>query len=423
MSQVLAIALKDLKLLFRVPMALFFTMVWPLLVAIIFGALFGGNRGTPRLAIAVTDEDQTAASREFVDGLAAREGFDVLRVADAEARDLVRRGRRSAAVLLPKGFGAASDHLFFGTPPRVDLRTDPAHQAETAMLQGLLFEQGARRMQTFFSDPVKGRAMIAGSLDDVRHAPAGAIAGQSSLQTMLGSLDTFLVEQAHATAPSKSTATPWQPLDIHVTSVQPHREGPSNGFQITFPQGIQWGILGCMMSFAVSLAVERSRGTLTRLLMSPAPSWALLAGKGLACYLAILMVQAMLGILGWTLFDVRPNLPLFVLAALVVPLAFVGLMMLIASIGTTEQTAAGAGWALMMPMSMIGGGMVPLAVMPSWMGAISYISPVRWAIISYEGAIWREFSLGEMLLPCAILMTMGLVAFALGARRFRASNA
>jgi aspartokinase len=38
----LAIALKDLKLLFRVKAAWFFTLCWPLIVAVIFGSLFGG---------------------------------------------------------------------------------------------------------------------------------------------------------------------------------------------------------------------------------------------------------------------------------------------------------------------------------------------------------------------------------------------
>ena len=123
MAAVLAIALKDLKLLFRVKAAFFFTMVWPLLVAVIFGSLFGGgDRGPSRLAIAITDDDQTTASKAFVDGLAAREGFDVLRTTDAEARDLVRRGRRIGAVLVPKGFGAASQHLFYGESPKVELR-------------------------------------------------------------------------------------------------------------------------------------------------------------------------------------------------------------------------------------------------------------------------------------------------------------
>ena len=107
----------------------------------------------------------------------------------------------------------------------------------------------------------------------------------------------------------------------------------------------------------------------------------------------------------------------------VVPVAFVGLMMFVASLGTTEQGSAGAGWAIMMPMSMLGGGMVPLAVMPGWMQSLSVISPVRWMIVSYEGAIWRGFSLAEMALPCAILLAIGAVAFGLGARRFQATLA
>jgi ABC-2 type transport system permease protein len=434
MAAVLAIALKDLKVLFRVKAAFFFTMVWPLLVAVIFGSLFGGGGArTSRLAIAITDEDQTAASKAFVDGLATREGFDVLRTTDAEARDLVRRGRRVGAVRVPKGFGAASQHLFYGESPKVELMVDPARQAETAMLQGFLLEQGAKRMQALFGDPGAGDGMVAGMLADVQKAPAGSIAGQSSLQNMLGSLDSFLVEQKKAqdtAAATKATpatpATPagWQPLAITVSSIERQREGPANGYQITFPQGMQWGILGCMMSFAVSLAVERSKGTLTRLLMSPAPSWALLAGKGLACYMAIMIVQTALMTIGAAFFGVRPSsMPFLVLALVIVPIAFVGIMMFVASLGTTEQGSAGAGWAIMMPMSMLGGGMVPLAVMPSWMQTLSVISPVRWMILAYEGAIWRNFSFVEMATPCAILVAIGLVAFTLGARRFQATLA
>ena len=119
----------------------------------------------------------------------------MLRTTDAEARDLVRRGRRIGAVLVPKGFGAASQHLFYGQSPKVELRIDPARQAETSMLQGFLLEQGARRMQTLFSDPAGGEAWWPGMLADVRKAPAGTIAGQASLQNMLSSLDTYLAEQ------------------------------------------------------------------------------------------------------------------------------------------------------------------------------------------------------------------------------------
>ena len=66
-------------------------------------------------------------------------------------------------------------------------------------------------------------------------------------------------------------------------------------------------------------------------------------------------------------------------------------------------------------MSMLGGGMVPLFVMPPWMATASNASPVKWAVLAFEGALWRGFGLAEMALPCAILLAVG-APFALGAR-------
>jgi len=39
--------------------------------------------------------------------------------------------------------------------------------------------------------------------------------------------------------------------------------------------------------------------------------------------------------------------------------------------------------------AMIGGVMIPLIAMPPWLLSLSNISPMKWAILSYEGAIWR----------------------------------
>ena len=100
-------------------------------------------------------------------------------------------------------------------------------------------------------------------------------------------------------------------------------------------------------------------------------------------------------------------------------ICFVGFMMLVASLGKTEQTASGAGWAILMPLSMIGGAMVPTFVMPAWIQSISFISPIRWAMLAIEGGVWRNFSIAEMAMPCAILIALGLVCFAVGTRGLR----
>jgi ABC-2 type transport system permease protein len=108
------------------------------------------------------------------------------------------------------------------------------------------------------------------------------------------------------------------------------------------------------------------------------------------------------------------SLPLFVLAVLCTLLCFVGLMMFICTLGRTEQSVGGAGWAMIMIMAMFGGGMVPLAFMPSWLRPFSHASPVKWGIFALEGAIWRNFSLTEMITPCLILLAIGTMAFLLG---------
>ena len=49
---------------------------------------------------------------------------------------------------------------------------------------------------------------------------------------------------------------------------------------------------------------------------------------------------------------------------------------------------------------------VPLFAMPSWMAQAGNVSPVKWAVIALEGAVWRGFSLAEMALPLGIPLTL-----------------
>jgi ABC-2 type transport system permease protein len=120
------------------------------------------------------------------------------------------------------------------------------------------------------------------------------------------------------------------------------------------------------------------------------------------------------------IFKVRPDsYSLLLLAFVSATLAFVGIMMFISVLGKTENSAGGVGWALLLVMAMIGGGMVPLIMLPSWMKTVSHISFVKWAVLAMEGAVWRSFSLKEMLLPCGILIGIGIVAFGAGVRLFK----
>ena len=67
-----------------------------------------------------------------------------------------------------------------------------------------------------------------------------------------------------------------------------------------------WGIIGCVMSFAISLVSERVHGTFVRLQMAPLTRAQVLGGKALACFLAISILQIAIFTMGAVVFGVRP---------------------------------------------------------------------------------------------------------------------
>jgi ABC-2 type transport system permease protein len=416
MKTILALAVKDLRVLTRVRAAVFFTFVWPVVVSILFGVAFGGQRpDAPRaLRLAVVDEDQTNGSRAFLEALEQSGDFALDRKSREEATDLVRRGQRAAYVIIKPGFGVASERMFYGPPRELEIGNDPARAAEAGMIEGLLTKHAMTDVQALFTNPTRSKRMVGEALSQL--GPPTNASPTAPLARFLGELTTFLDTPASSTAGGAG----WQPLQISKTAVARERVGPSSGFDVAFPQGIMWGIIGCVMSFAISLVSERVRGTYVRLQTAPLTRTQILAGKALACLGCIFLLQVVLLAIGIIGFDIQPSsYPLLALACASAALGFVGFMMMVAGMGRTEQAAAGAGWAVLMPMTLFGGGMMPQFIMPSWMQMIGNASPVKWAILGVEGAIWRGFTLNEMLLPCGILLAFGAVCFAIGVRALR----
>jgi ABC-2 type transport system permease protein len=414
---VLALAGKDLRLLSRNRATLFFALGWPILMALFFGYVFGGGGEKGRIPVVVVDEDRSGDSARLVALLTATAGLEITSAPREEATRLVRQGKRSAAVIVPAGYGEASGRLFYGAPRKLELEVDPARAAEGAMLEGILTGAAMQSMQELFTDPAKTLGMVDRSVAELASAPATE--ERDTTRKFLGELRSFVKRPLTAQA-GEGAGPGWKPLEIERREVRREKVGPRSAFDFTFPQGILWGVIGSALGFALSLVTERTRGTLMRLETSPLSRLDVLVGKALACFVAIAAVETMLLLLGVAFFGIRPASWLLLAAAtLSVAACFVGIMMTVAVLGKTEQSAGGLGWAIMMPLSMFGGGMIPLFVMPSWMQTVSNLSPVKWGIVALEGATWRGFSAAEMATPLAVLVLVGVAGFALGVRLFR----
>ncbi|HEX4568700.1 MAG TPA: ABC transporter permease, partial [Vicinamibacterales bacterium] len=127
------------------------TFLLPILFFSIFAMVFGnpGSTTTPRIRIAVVDEDQSEFSKRIVDGLGKETALRVRKTADPEgkgalldreaARALVKSGDVPVAVVLPKGLG--SSPAAFGqsaNATHIQLLVDVSDRIAPPMVSGLL---------------------------------------------------------------------------------------------------------------------------------------------------------------------------------------------------------------------------------------------------------------------------------------------
>lgn len=426
------LAMNDLRVVRRDRVGLFFMVGFPILMGLFFSYLMGdggGNGKSSRLRIAVVDEDGSPSSASLIKSLKEGDGVEL----EARSRDAaiseVRQGKLLAAAIIPQGYGATAG-LPWREGPSVEVVMDPSRKAEAGMLQGLFMRGAGQQMFNRFQDPAAFQTMIEELRTEMDADPSLPLTTKAILQGLMSSLSglsTSLREVREL--PSEDPAKPNGGLDAmrlmnvkfsDVTELA-KSAGPRplltkirSSWDLTYPQSSIWGVLACSAGFATLLVRERERGTQLRLFSSPVSRRTLLAGKGLACYLAIcFVITTMTGVA--FLMGLRPlRWDLLVLAILAIAACFVGVMSLVANVGRTEKSVSGAAWGCNMILAMFGGGMIPLAFMSGSLRTLSHFDPVKWAVLALEGAVWREFTFWEMLPPLAVLLGIGGLTGALG---------
>lgn len=421
MKAIWTLAIKDLQILLRDKSGFFFTFFYPILIAVFFGVIFSGSGGSgstkSALSVYVIDQDNTGISQKFVQTLSKSEDLELTPISLEKAQVEVRLGKKAAYILIKKGYGEARENMFTGSAPVVEIGIDPSRRAEASLLTGLLMQFGAQDMQNRFTDRNFMRKQVEASLKKLPGKQS------TTLSNFLSSLDSYLSDTMSSASNRNGGFRGFEPLKVEEKEIIRQTLGPPSSFAITFPQGVIWGIIACITTFAVSLVTERNKGTLTRLLTGPLKSYQILGSKALACFLTTISVDIILMLIGIFVFGIKvASYPKLAIGLVIVAGSFVGMMMLLSVLGKTERAASGIGWGVLMIFAMIGGGMIPLFFMPDWLKALSNISPIKWGILVLEGAIWRDFTFSDLLQPYLILIAFGLVTFILGARLFRWSE-
>ncbi len=173
--------------------------------------------------------------------------------------------------------------------------------------------------------------------------------------------------------------------------------------------------------YGIQIIWERDAGILTKLLATPTPTSALVAGKAFGASVRSLLQAAVVVVLAAVLGVRFPLNPLLYLAAAVVIVlgaAFFSMLSLtIAGIVLNRDRLMGIGQAITMPLFFGSNALYPIGVMPAWLQVLSTINPLRYEIDALRGLlIGTPSNLG---LDFAVLVAACVAGIATSSRLLR----
>jgi len=347
--------------------ALFWTLAFPVIFILLFGAIFSGS-GDTTYKVGWVDEDGTPASA------ALREAFVAVPLLELEdgtlsaSRDAMQSGNLQGIIVVPNGLGAATHAAGVGggagggPPVAIDVYTDPSQQTSSTTIQQIVSQVVAT-----------ANVAMTGS------SPMLSVASRT-LQTQDLTAAAFLVPGILGMAL------------------------------------MQLGVFG-----AVPLVAQREKLILKRLGATPLPRWTLV-GSNVILRLLIGLVQAVLIVgIGIAVFGVQILGSLLAMIALVVlgALTFIAIGYVVAAFARTEEAANGIVQVIQFPMMFLSGVFFPLELMPALLRPVAVILP-----LTYLGDALRQVMVdGTPLapLPVDVLVLTGwfVVCLFIAARYFR----
>lgn len=354
----------NLKMTLRQREALFWMFLFPVLLMIILGLVFGSS-GEMRMKIGVVDLDGSPASRAIVQGIVkAFEGTPEIEIStgtEEVERAALKDGNRNGILIIPAGFGQAVTEGEKGEVTMIINRSElSTAQIASSTLRGIV--------------------------------------GRIS-QGMSGAPELITVNEEAA-----QDVKDFEYIDFMVPGIL--------AMVVMF---------GGLAGYSLEIATYREKGILRRIKVSPL-SLSTFLSSGIASVLIFTLLQtALLIAVGMLLFHLKIHGNYFCLALLVLvgALSFLSLGFLIASMTRNSRSAGMASQAIAMPMMFLSGIFFPLQFVPSVLKVIAHCLPLYYLGDALREVMVDSAGLASVWLDLAVLMGVGAVSFFAAVRFFR----
>lgn len=378
--KVVAIALLNLRRVFKDRTNVFFVLVAPFLLILVLGQLFGGGQ---QLTLGVVAGAGPMEER-LVAALGSGARISVERLGtERELREAVERGRVHAGVVVPSGYDAG---LRAGRPVAVRYlirATDPRAHDVGAWVRSVVPQEGVV----------------------VRAAQFGVEQGAGSFDALVKAADGAQVPGIEVRVSTAGKA------------VFPEGLG---AFSISAPPQLLMFVFFTSLTAAIGLVETRMMGISRRMYATPTPARTIVLGEALGRVVIALVQGATIMIGSALLFDVGWGQPLGATAVLVVfSLVGAGAAMLLGSAFRTPGPPSSLAMILGLGLAALGGSMMPLESFGGVLRAIAYLTPHAWGYDAFAGLIRHGAGLTDIAPQLGVLAAFAAVLFALGTWRLR----
>jgi ABC-2 type transport system permease protein len=384
------------------------TFLLPIVFFSIFASVFGGGGGdtTPRVSVAVADEDRSEFSQRVVAALQKEQALRV-RVDGANgsaldraaAERLVRNGDVPVAIVIPTGVGESFGQFGFSSGgAAIEMLADPSDPIAPQMVQGLL--------QKVAMTAAPDLVMQGGMQQFEKHA------GQLTPEQRKAVDEWIPMLKADAGTGGGTAGSGGMGMGIAVTVVDVMRTDDRKGSLISFYAagiGVMFLLFSSVGGAGGALLEEAESGTLERLLSTNIGMTGVLAGKWLFLSLigfAQLTVMFLWGRVAFGL-PLFSHVPGFVVMTAVTAAAAAALGLVLASLARTRAQLSGFSTILILTMSALGGSMFPRFLMSETMQKMGLVTFNAWALDGYLKVFWRNAAVWELWPQVLVLSALG----------------
>jgi ABC-2 type transport system permease protein len=414
-----ALVRRDLRLFFMDRRAVVMAFVAPILIASFFGYLFGGvtKDTATKISVAAVDQDGSDVSRQIITALAADKTFEVKARDLNEARERVRGGKDSVALVFPSGFGERAPRALYSADQRPEIQVlyDPSRTTEVQVVRGMLTQYVMEAVSRQSMSP----AYLNSALRDLDTASGMSTADKSTLRSMLSEIAKW--DQRQRTAGGGSSTGFRMPYTVQDEAITAHKGTPYNSMAHSFAGMCVQFILFMGIDTGMVMLYQRRSGLWKRLRAAPLSRFVLIGSRAVSSsIIAMIIMTAVFGF-ARLVFGVRieGSFAGFVGVCASFALMTAAFGLLVAVAGKTPEATRGIAILVTLMLVMLGGSWVPTFIFPQWLQKLTVAIPTRWAVDGMDGMIWRGMDLQAAMWPISALLAFALAFGAIAVWRFR----